>query len=227
MSRHRSLWQQPNATCCGSMGPPPFPTTGRHIQWRVPPAWAQTTMNNSHVGSKAPTQQERATILAAIRKYILKRHFNVGGVDYDEWARRFDDHVAALLTGNVDEFEEGIRTSLAELRSSHTVFYHERTNRLMPQHSIGATIRAFDREGVQRWHFLDVFEDGLAQRAGIQRGDALLSVDGAGYVPPNMPPFHIDTTHRLTVSDAEGGRQREIEIKLPFRKGTPERPPII
>jgi len=175
----------------------------------------------------APTAKERAAILRAVKNCILKRHFNSGGVDYKAWAQQFDERAATLLGVDVREFEEGIRQSLAELRSSHTVFYHERTNRLQPQHSIGATIRAFDREGVQRWHFLDVFDDGLAQRAGIQRGDALLSVDGAGYVPPNMPPFHIDTPHRLGVCDAQGGRQREVEIKIPFRKGTPERPPII
>jgi C-terminal processing protease CtpA/Prc len=184
-------------------------------------------MSNSRVEIIAPTQQERTAILAAIRKYILKRHFNVGGVDYDEWARRFDDRAASLLTGDLDKFEDGIRGLLAELRSSHTVFYHERTNRLLPQHSIGATIRAFEHDGARQWHFLNVFEEGPAQLAGINGGDTLLSVDGTQYVPPTMPPFRIGTTHRLTVSDTRRENQREIEIKIPFRKGTPERPPII
>ena len=184
-------------------------------------------MNNHRVEIKAPTQQERTAILAAIRKCILKRHFNVGGVDYDEWAGRFDDHAASLLTGGLDEFEEGIRASLAELRSSHSVFYHERTSRLLPQHCIGATLRAFGDDGVQQWHFLDVFEESLPQLAGIKRGDALLSVDGIQFLPSNMPPFRIDATHRLTVSDGQRETQRELEIKIPFRKGTPERPPII
>ena len=184
-------------------------------------------MNSSRAEIKAPTPQERTSILAAVRKCILKRHFNVGGADYDEWARRFDDRADSLLTGSVDEFEEGIRAALAELRSSHTVFYHERTDRLLPQHSIGATLRAFAHAGVQRWHFLDIFEGGLAQLAGIKRGETLLSVDGTQYAPPNMPPFRIDATHRLTVSDAEDKNQREVEIKVPFRKGTPERPPIV
>lgn len=184
-------------------------------------------MNDSAAEIKAPAQQDRTAILAAIKNCILKRHFNVGGVDYDEWARRFDDRAASLLAGNLDEFEEGIRGALAELRSSHTVFYHERTNGLLPQHSIGATIRAFEHDGVQHWHFLDVFEEGLAELAGIKRGDILFSVDGTQYIPPNMPRFRIDATHRLTVSDAHRERQREVEIKIPFRKGTPERPPII
>ena len=184
-------------------------------------------MNSSCVQIKVPTQQERTAILAGIRKCILKRHFNVGGVDYDEWARRFDGRTVSLLAGKLDEFEEGIRKALAELRSSHTVLYHERTNRLLPQHSIGATIRAFEHDGVQYWHFLDVFDEGPAHLAGIKRGETLLSVDGTQYAPPNMPRFRIGTAHRLTVSDPERQNQREVEITVPFRKGTPERPPII
>jgi hypothetical protein len=35
--------------------------------------------------------------LASIRKRILKDHFNVGCVDYAEWARRFDERSASLL----------------------------------------------------------------------------------------------------------------------------------
>jgi C-terminal processing protease CtpA/Prc len=42
-----------------------------------------------------------------------------------------------------------------------------------------------------------------------------------------MPPFRIGTTHHLAVSDSQGQKQREVEIKIPFRKGTAERPPII
>ena len=184
-------------------------------------------MNNPRVEVKPPTQPERTKILATIRKCILKRHFNVGGVDYAEWARRFDDRAASLIAGSLDEFEVGIRGALADLRSSHTVFYDERTNRLLPQHSIGATLRAFEHGSVKQWHFLDVFEEGLAQLSGIKRGDMLFAVDGTQYVPPEMPRFRIDATHRLTVADAERERHREIEIKIPFRKGTPERPPII
>jgi hypothetical protein len=51
---------------------------------------------------------------------------------------------------DIEEFEDGVRKALAELASSHTVFYHERTNRLQPQHSINATIRAFGPDGQQR-----------------------------------------------------------------------------
>jgi C-terminal processing protease CtpA/Prc len=120
-----------------------------------------------------------------------------------------------------------VRKALAELGSSHTVFYHERTSRLLPQHSINATIRAFERDGRESWHFLDVFEDGPAHLAGIKRGDMLVAVDGTLYAPPTMPPFRIGTTHKIAVSSARGENPREIAISVPFRKGTNERPPIV
>jgi C-terminal processing protease CtpA/Prc len=171
--------------------------------------------------------KQRHEILTSIRKRILKDHFNVGGVDYNEWARRFDERFPSLLAADVEGFEDGVRKALAELGSSHTVFYHERTNRLLPQHSINATLRAFGCDGQQRWHFLDVFEDGPAYVAGIKRGDMLVAVDGTPCAPPAMPPFRIGTTHKIVVSDARGQNPREIAVSVPFRKGTKDRPPIV
>ena len=185
---------------------------------------------NSHAKISDPeplSRQQRLSILAAVKKCILRRHFNVAGVDYGDWARRYDDRAPSLLEDDVSHFEEGIRVALAELGSSHTVFYHERTNRLLPQHSINATLRAADFSGARRWHFLDVFQAGPAQAAGIKRGDALLAVDGVGFEPPQMPPFRIGAGHRLTVSDAHGAQSREAVIQVPVRKGTAERPPIV
>ena len=169
----------------------------------------------------------RGEILASVKERILKEHFNVGGVNYNEWAKRFDQRSPALLDADIEEFEGGVRKALAELGSSHTVFYHERTSLLLPQHSINATIRAFKRDGLECWHFLDVFEDGPAHLAGIKRGEMLVAVDGMLYAPPAMPPFRIGTTHKIAIASARGENPREIAISVPFRKGTKERPPIV
>lgn len=144
-------------------------------------------MNKTLALSNLLTSEQRRGILASVKTNILKHHFNVGGVDYDEWARHFDERSPSLLTVSIEEFEDGVRQALAELRSSHTVFYHERTNRLLPQHSINATVRSFERNGQQHWHFLDVFEDGPAHVAGVKRGEMLVAVDGTTYVPPATP----------------------------------------
>ena len=173
------------------------------------------------------TSEQRTGILDSVKKCILKHHFNVGGVDYDEWAMRFDERSPSLLSVDVEAFEDGIRKALTELASSHTVFYHERSNRLLPQHSINATVRAFGHDGQQRWHFMDVFEGGPAHLAGIKRGDTLVSVDGTAFAPPAMPPFRIGETYKVTVANGLGEDRREVSISVPFRKGTKDRPPIV
>ena len=154
-------------------------------------------MTKTNMTLTSPTPKQRTEILASVKKGILKHHFNVGGVDYEEWARRFDEQSPSLLSVDIEDFEGGIRKALSELGSSHTVFYHERTNRLLPQHSINATIRAFERDGRQRWHFLDVFEGGPAHLAGIKSGDAFVAVDGTPYEPPTAPPFRIGETYQI------------------------------
>ena len=170
---------------------------------------------------------QQTEILASIKKRVLKHHINVAGVDYDAWVKLVDERTPSLLGVEDEEFENGVRALLAELRSSHTVFYHERTNRVLPQHSINATLRAFKQDGRDSWIFLDVFEGGPAHVAGIKPGDMLLAVDGSAYAPPSMPPFRLGQTFTLTVSDIRGRNRRDITIEVPYRKGTKDRPPII
>ena len=43
------------------------------------------------------TPKQRIEILASVKKRVLKDHFNVAGVDYNEWARRFDERSPTLL----------------------------------------------------------------------------------------------------------------------------------
>lgn len=184
-------------------------------------------MTKTNITPTSLSPKQRAEILALVKKCILKHHFNVGGVDYNEWALRFDERSPSLLGVDVEDFEDGVRKALAELGSSHTVFYHERSNRLLPQHSINATIRAFGSDGRQLWHFLDVFEGGPAHLAGIKRGDTLIAVDGKSHEPPAMPPFRIGQTYNIAIATALGENLREIKITVPFRKGTKDRPPIV
>jgi carboxyl-terminal processing protease len=171
--------------------------------------------------------KKRAEILASIKKRVLKHHINVAGVSFDAWTRLFDERASELLTADTDEFESGVQQLLSELGSSHTVFYHEHANRVLPQHSINATLRAFKHAGDERWIFLNVFEDGPAHVAGIKPGDMLVAVDGHPYAPPAMPPFRIGQTYRLSVSNVGGENLRDVAIEVPKRRGTRARPPII
>jgi carboxyl-terminal processing protease len=173
-------------------------------------------------------QKQRSKILAAVRKRVLKHHVGAAGLNYQDWSRLFDQRARGLLAVDRDQFETGVQQVLNELRSSHTVFYHERTIRVLPQHSINATFRSFKPlDGDEKWFFLDVFEDGPAHVAGIRPGDVLLAVDGTPYVPPAMPRFKIGYSHRLSISNVRGENRRDVAVEVPFRKGTKDRPPIV
>lgn len=171
--------------------------------------------------------QQRINILESVKKRVSQHHINIAGVNYGEWKKRVDERSSELLGADIEEFEGGVRALLGDLGTSHTVFYHERTNRVLPQHSMNATLRAVQQDNRQFWSFLDIFEDGPAQLAGIKAGDTLWAVDGTEYVPPSMPPFRLGHMFTLTVSDASGQNRRDVAINVPFRKGTKDRPPII
>jgi len=89
-----------------------------------------------------------------------------GGIDYSAWTERVDERASELLTAELAAFEAGIRQLLAELKTSHTVFYHSLPKELLPQHSINASLRDVPLNGARKWMFLDVFEDGPAHVAG-------------------------------------------------------------
>jgi carboxyl-terminal processing protease len=134
------------------------------------------------------THNQRKRILNAIRERVLRNHFNVSGVNYDDWLRSLERRSPELLAVDVQDFEAGIQDLLHELRSSHTGFFHDRPNRLLPQHTINATFGKVE-DSKPLWFILDVFEEGPAQRAGLNPGDVLQRVDGVEYTAPNMPPL--------------------------------------
>ena len=171
--------------------------------------------------------EQREQILKSIKKLVLAHHINVAGVDYESWTKCLDTRVPELLRSDETAFEAGVRNVLAELKSSHTAFYHDRPEQFPPQHTINATLRRVTQDGTERWMFLNVFHNGPAQRAGIKPGDILHAIDGTSHVPPLAPTFAIGRVHKLAVSSGISGGLREVVVDVPLRKGTKQRPPII
>lgn len=171
--------------------------------------------------------KQRTEILKSIKKRVLANHINVAGIDYGVWAQHVDERTSELLDGDIRAFEDGVRQLLAELKTSHTVFYHSLPKELLPQHTINASLRDVCVDGEHRWMFLDVFESGPADVAGIKPGYILETVDGKCYAPPTTPYFGIGQTHNLRVRNMRDGSSKEIGIAVPMRKGTKQRPPIV
>ena len=116
---------------------------------------------------------------------------------------------------------------MAELKTSHTVFYHSLPKELLPQHTINASLKDMAQDGCHRWMFLDVFDEGPAHGAGIKPGDILEAVDAKDCVPPTTPYFAIGQTHTLLVRKPNSDVRKEVVIAVPKRKGTKQRPPIV
>ena len=172
-------------------------------------------------------KKQRLQILSTVRKRVLGNHFNVAGIDYASWSKVFDDRSSGLINGDLPHFEAGIQALLQELHSSHTGFYNERPSRLFSQHTINATLATFNDEADKRWYFLDVFQDGPADKAGIKPGDVLHKVDGHACLSPTQPPFRTGCTHVLSVSGARGEDAREVSLVIPKVKGNKNLPPIL
>ena len=76
---------------------------------------------------------DRLKVISRVKAIVVKRHFNIGNVNYVDWCRAVDERTPTLLTADDNTFDEGVRTLLCQLKSSHTNFYSSDTNPTMPQ----------------------------------------------------------------------------------------------
>ena len=146
----------------------------------------------------SPSPNERAKILASIKKLVLKHHINVGGVSYDAWTTLVDQRTPELLAVETEQIRKrcqaaSIGTRGAAIQPSIT----KQGNSFFLSIPLMRLFAAFTVAGSERWFFLDVFEGGPAHVAGIKPGDMLLAVNGTDYLPPTMPPFDVGQTVRF------------------------------
>ena len=170
----------------------------------------------------------RKKIVLRVRNLVLQRHVNIGNVDLDEWSKEAEERTPSLLAAENDlAFERGIHDLLAGLKSSHTDFYRSNRNPIKPEHAIGATLRSVTISGMQRWMFLDVFEDSAAARIGIKPGYLLVSVDGVPAAPPGYPTFRFGAEHHLTIQAPNNTTPQDVVVMVPERKTTRPRLPFV
>jgi carboxyl-terminal processing protease len=170
---------------------------------------------------------DRLKVISRVKAIVVKHHFNIGKVDYADWARAVDEQIATLLTADKNTFEEAIRNLLCQLKSSHTNFYHSNTNPTMPQHVIGATLRSVSSVGAPRWMFLDVFDESPAAQAGIRPGYLLINMNGTPAIPPAFPAFRFGQEHKVTIELPDRKETRSIMLRVPPRRAKGRRPPLL
>jgi carboxyl-terminal processing protease len=170
---------------------------------------------------------DRLKVISRVKAIVVKRHFNIGNVDYADWCRAVDEQIPTLLQADDNTFDEGVRSLLRGLKSSHTNFYHSDSNPTLPQHVVGATLRSVPRIGASQWMFLDVFEDGPAAQGGIRPGHLLVAVDGTAAIPPAFPAFRFGQEHQVTIELPDRKEARSLVLRVPPRRAKRRRPPLL
>jgi carboxyl-terminal processing protease len=169
----------------------------------------------------------RLKVISRIKTIVVRHHFNIGNVDYSDWSRAVDERIPTLLPADNKVFEEGVRSLLCQLKSSHTKFYRSDANSTMPQHVIGATLRSVPGIDALRWMFLDVFDDSPAECAGISPGQHLISVNGTPAIPPSFPLFRFGQEHHVIVELPHEKEKRNVVVNVPPRTPKGRRPPLV
>jgi carboxyl-terminal processing protease len=176
---------------------------------------------------KTISKSEKQAIIAKIKKLVLKYHINVANVDYDTWARGLDAKSPDLGDTDEQQFEAGVRTVLAELKTSHTAFFHNAPDRMLPQHTLNATVRKVSVDGSDYWMFLDVFEGGAADRGGVRPGSLLFAIDESPVLTDDVPKFALGRRYKLTIGGPDPNRREDITVEVPFVKGSKASPPLV
>jgi carboxyl-terminal processing protease len=117
------------------------------------------------------------------------------------------------------EIETGVNDWLRKLNLSHTAFWRGPGNGLPPYFAINATLK---RLSDGRLVFWDILPGGLAERAGIIPGDALVGINGRE-IGGDEPRFQLGSAYALNV--AHDGIERTVTITLPSH-GPKDRPPM-
>ena len=157
-----------------------------------------TVWEKSHDSERSATmsitQEQMTGTLDRIQHSIRNGFFNPLA-DIAGWTNAWRGQRDWLLASTSGaEFVQRVNVALATLKSSHVAFFHGRGPGVPAPYALNATfLKAEDPELI--WLFLDVLEGGVAHKAGIQPGEALLSVNGSRVLPPEVPRFDLRSQH--------------------------------
>lgn len=159
------------------------------------------------------TKQQMNGILDRIYHYIETRFFNPLA-DMSSWRESWKKQRTAILqSASGAAFERRVSAALAALKSSHVAFFHGSGSGVPAPYALNATfLRSEDPKPVCL--FLDVLEGGVAHKAGIEPGEALLEVGGVRVVPPELPRFNLGTTTDALI-ESRNGEKRTVTVAMP------------
>ena len=162
------------------------------------------------------SRSDRAHLLTKIDELVSVKFYDpaFGGMN---WGEIVPLHRDAILNADSNAaFDGAVTDMLLELPSSGLGILGPET-KITPRNSINASFRSIrlSEEGM-RWVFQDIQPGGVAERAGIRPGDALIAIDTTPVVPPEQPAFRM--SERVPVVISRDGQRRDVHIDLTTQK---------
>jgi carboxyl-terminal processing protease len=158
------------------------------------------------------SRSEREQLLSKIEHLIQNKFYDpkFHGRNWPQIVVQYRSRV--LDADNTEVFEKTISEMLAELNSSGLGLLGPNT-KITPRNAINASFKSVvTADEGDRWVFQDVLPGGVADKAGIKPGDALVSVNGKNLLPPHRPAFPMGEHIPIVVS--RNGQRKEAQLKL-------------
>lgn len=158
------------------------------------------------------TRSDREKLLETIHKLVQQKFYDPT-FHGRNWGDIVVRHRPSILAAEPTEaFESAVSSMFEELDSSGLGILSEHT-KITPRNAINASFHEVDtaHEG-SRWVFQDVLPGGVAERAGVRPGDALVSAAGQDITPPKKPAFSMGENIPAVIS--RNGTRKETRLSL-------------
>jgi C-terminal processing protease CtpA/Prc len=158
------------------------------------------------------TRSDRQNLLGKITTLVAQKYYDpaFGGKNWQQIVAKHTDSVVQADT--VDGFEAAVTSMLQDLNSSGMGLLGP-TTKITPRSAINASFRRVETaaDGA-RWVFQDVLPGGVAARAGVRPGDALISANGIDVASAQPPAFPMG--ERIPIVVSRNGDRTEKRLDL-------------
>ena len=158
------------------------------------------------------TRSDRQNLLGKITTMVAEKYYDptFGGKNWEQIVSKHRDSIVQAET--VDGFEAAVTSMLQDLNSSGMGLLGP-TTKITPRSAINASFRRVETatDGA-RWVFQDVLPGGVAARAGVQPGDALISANGIDVASVQPPAFPMG--ERIPIVVSRNGDRTEKRLDL-------------
>jgi carboxyl-terminal processing protease len=158
------------------------------------------------------TRSDRQNLLGKITTLVAQKYYDpaFGGKNWQQIVAKHTDSV--IQADTVDGFEAAVTSMLQDLNSSGMGLLGP-TTKITPRSAINASFRRVETatDGA-RWVFQDVLPGGVAARAGVRPGDALISANGIDVASAQPPAFPMG--ERISIVVSRNGDRTEKRLDL-------------